>query len=46
MKKLILITLLLAGLTLFLPARWFFPELVGIASDPCIFPDSSSLRIR
>lgn len=46
MKKILHSVIFLTVLTLLLPARWFFPELAAIAPDPCIFPESSSLRIR
>jgi hypothetical protein len=43
-KKLLIGVLLVPGVVPFLPARWFFPELVGVGPDPCILRDSKALK--
>lgn len=44
MKKLLVGAFVVAGLCLFLPARWFSPKLAGSGPDPCILRDSKALR--
>jgi len=43
MKKLLIGAFVVAGLCLFLPARWFCPELARTGPDPCVLRDSKAL---
>ena len=44
MKKLLVGAFVVAGLSLFLPAKWFCSELAGSGADPCILRDSKALK--